>query len=242
MSACQPVSPSATVRLRTPSLFLEMTHLQPWARTSYSVCITHVPKLAKLYAQVCCMKACEHAFGRRIVVHLITYSRPTGIRGKSERSSEYMRYNHTIKPPASRPETSTSKSDNNRCPTTLRPQALNPQHFTPHRTQRFSTSVLDAGTITVSGEDINVNARVGLIVDTYKRQMRPHGKHTMAVMIPHTPYFFVGSCWPAAHMFMTGTAMSRVNQQPRGRERSTHGVPGKLFPIRPSFTSLRGGW
>ena len=122
------------------------------------------------------------------------------------------------------------------------PQGLNPQHFTPHRMQRFSTSVLDAGTITVSGEVINVNARVGLIVDTYKRQMRPHGKHTMAVIIPHTPYFFVGSCLPAAHMFMTGTAMSRVNQQPRGGERSTHGAPGKLFPFRPSFTSRKGEW
>ena len=176
----------------------------------------------------------KHASGRGIVVHLVISSRATGIRGKSERSSEYMRYNYTIKPPASRPETSTMKSDNNRCPPTLRPQGLNPQHFTPHRMQRFSTSVLDAGTITVSGEYINAGA--GPIVDTYKRQMRPHGKHTMAVMIPHTPYFFVGSCLPAAHM------MSRVNQQPRGGERSTHGVPGKLFLIRPSFTSRRGGW
>ncbi len=34
--------------------------------------------------------------------------------------------------------------------------------------------------------------------------MRPQGKHTTAMMIPKIPYFFVGSCWPDAHMLMTG--------------------------------------
>ena len=47
--------------------------------------------------------------------------------------------------------------------------------------------------------------------DTYNRQMRPQGKHTTAMMIPKTPYFFVGSCWPAAHMFMTGIHDERIN-------------------------------
>ena len=49
--------------------------------------------------------------------------------------------------------------------------------------------------------------------DTYNRQMRPQGKHTTAMMIPKTPYFFVGSCWPAALMFMTRIQNERINDE-----------------------------
>ena len=38
---------------------------------------------------------------------------------------------------------------------------------------------------------------------THKRQIRPHGKQTIAVMIPAMPYFVVTSWLPAAHIANT---------------------------------------
>ena len=37
----------------------------------------------------------------------------------------------------------------------------------------------------------------------HKRQIRPHGKQTIAVMIPAMPYFVVTSWFPAAHIANT---------------------------------------